>query len=86
MLGKVEASEAAPHPSAPLRPGWLRDSEDLKEGKKRKNIFKKMFDQPILALATLEIVLMVFRIEFFPVNPRPAVTRDPPAKPEDEKC
>ena len=39
--------------------------------------------QPILALATLEIVLMVFRIEFFPANPRPAVTRDPPAKPEN---
>ena len=34
-----------------------------------------------MALATLEIVLIVFRIEFFPVNPRPAVTRDPPAKP-----
>ena len=36
---------------------------------------------PILALATLEMVLMVFKIEFFPANPRPAVTREPPARP-----
>ena len=37
--------------------------------------------RPILALATLEMVLMVFRMEFFPANPSPVVTRDPPAKP-----
>ena len=37
-----------------------------------------------MALATLEMVLMVLRMEFFPANPRPAVTREPPARPEYE--
>ena len=34
-----------------------------------------------MALATLEMVLMVFRMEFFPAKPSPVVTRDPPARP-----